>query len=143
MFIPSTIMASSVSTILSTSITTFTPALPPPTGVQSNPENPESLAVIGRVAIGICIPIVTIVFGLRSFVRLYYKGSWSSWIYEDCERYINTYSLTSDWLQGSPSSHGYSGARHVPLFSCTNSKPIGWYPRFFCYNTGQLGQLRR
>ncbi|CAH0050951.1 unnamed protein product [Clonostachys solani] len=58
----------------------FTPALPPPAGVISNPDNPESLAFLATITISICLPLVTVFFFLRFYVRLFIKRTW---IFED------------------------------------------------------------
>lgn len=60
---------------------TFTPALKPPPGVVSNPENPASLAYESRLTIAIAVPCVTIAFAARAYVRIIIK---QSWIFEDC-----------------------------------------------------------
>ncbi|KAI9168066.1 Acetolactate synthase-like protein [Paramyrothecium foliicola] len=84
---------------------TFTPALDPPPGVTSNPDNPESLAPIASITIAICIPLVTIFFALRCYVRLFVKRTW---IFED-------YLVTLGWagvvsycgiMRGTMSHHG-------------------------------------
>ncbi|KAI1651534.1 uncharacterized protein F4817DRAFT_134312 [Daldinia loculata] len=59
---------------------TFTPALEPPPGVQSNPDHPASLARLADITIGICIPFVTIFFILRCYARIAIKRVW---IFED------------------------------------------------------------
>jgi hypothetical protein len=59
---------------------TFTPALKPPTGITSNPDHPASLAYLADITIGVCIPIVTIFFLLRTYVRVFIKRQW---IFED------------------------------------------------------------
>jgi hypothetical protein len=51
----------------------FTPALKPPPGVLSNPDHPASLANLATITIAICIPLVTVFFVLRSYVRFYVK----------------------------------------------------------------------
>lgn len=58
----------------------FTPALEPPTGVTSNPDHPASLAHLADIAIGLCVPLVTLFFVLRSYVRIFIKHTW---IFED------------------------------------------------------------
>ncbi|KAJ4289869.1 hypothetical protein N0V90_011202 [Kalmusia sp. IMI 367209] len=60
---------------LSTSapLPTFIPALKPPSGVSSNPDHPASLAHLATITIAICIPLVTIFFALRSYVRFWVK----------------------------------------------------------------------
>ena len=52
---------------------TFTPALKPPKGVLSNPDHPASLAHLATITISICIPLVTVFFSLRSYVRFRVK----------------------------------------------------------------------
>ena len=52
---------------------TFTPALKPPPGVYSNPNHPASLAHLATITVAICIPLVTIFFALRSYVRFWVK----------------------------------------------------------------------
>jgi hypothetical protein len=59
---------------------TFKPALTPPPGVTSNPGNPASLVSIADITIGVCIPLVTIFYLLRTYVRVFIK---SQWIFED------------------------------------------------------------
>ncbi len=59
---------------------TFTPALAPPPGVVSNPDHPDSLVHLADVAIGICIPLVSIFYILRCYVRIFIKRVW---IFED------------------------------------------------------------
>ncbi|KAG8162346.1 hypothetical protein KVR01_008111 [Diaporthe batatas] len=66
---------------------TFTPFLEPPPGVTSNPEHPESLASLADITIGICLPLITIFFFARCYVRLLLKRSW---ILED-------YLVTTAW----------------------------------------------
>ncbi|KAI0097508.1 hypothetical protein GGR51DRAFT_578051 [Nemania sp. FL0031] len=57
-----------------------TPALPPPPGVTSNFDHPDSLKRLNNIAIGVAIPILTIVFGLRVYTRIWIRRSW---IFED------------------------------------------------------------
>lgn len=52
---------------------TFTPALKPPHGVTSNPDHPASLAYLATITIAICIPIITVFFVLRCYVRFWVK----------------------------------------------------------------------
>lgn len=61
------------STSPSSTLPTFTPALKPPPGVSSSPEHPASLAHLATITIAICIPVITIFFILRSYVRFYVK----------------------------------------------------------------------
>lgn len=58
----------------------FTPALRPPAGVVSNPDNPTSLAYLADITIAICIPLVTVFFLMRSYVRIVIKRTF---IFED------------------------------------------------------------
>ncbi|KAI1073452.1 hypothetical protein F5B20DRAFT_515773 [Whalleya microplaca] len=58
----------------------FSPAIQPPAGVTSNPEHPASLAHLADVAIGICLPLITVFFVLRCYVRIFIKRVW---IFED------------------------------------------------------------
>lgn len=55
---------------------TFTPYLPPPAGVTSNPENPASLAHLADITISVCLPLVTLPFFARCYVRLFLKRVW-------------------------------------------------------------------
>ncbi|KAI1110551.1 hypothetical protein F5Y14DRAFT_356761 [Nemania sp. NC0429] len=55
---------------------TFVPALKPPPGVKSNPDHPDSLVILANIAIGIAIPLVTIFFVLRTYVRVFIKRAW-------------------------------------------------------------------
>jgi hypothetical protein len=54
----------------------FTPFLKPPPGVTSNPKNPESLALLADITIGICVPLITLFFFGRCYVRLFLKRVW-------------------------------------------------------------------
>ncbi|KAI0905024.1 hypothetical protein F4824DRAFT_515725 [Ustulina deusta] len=54
----------------------FTPALKPPPGVVSNPDHPASLAFLANITIGIALPLVTIFFLLRTYVRIFIKRTW-------------------------------------------------------------------
>ncbi|KAI2626885.1 hypothetical protein GGS21DRAFT_265844 [Xylaria nigripes] len=54
----------------------FTPALEPPPGITSHPDHPASLAFQADIAIGISLPLVTIFYLLRSYVRIFIKRSW-------------------------------------------------------------------
>lgn len=58
------------------------PALPPPSGQTSNFVDPESLWKWDVVAVTTCLFITTIVFSLRTYVRL---GVKREWILEDCK----------------------------------------------------------
>ena len=64
-----------------TSPPTPSPALPPPPGQQSNFVNPVSLWKWDVLAVTVCLFVSTIVFGLRTYVRL---GIKREWIPEDC-----------------------------------------------------------
>ncbi|KAI1177948.1 hypothetical protein F4777DRAFT_586962 [Nemania sp. FL0916] len=59
---------------------TFTPALKPPPGVMSNPDHPASLVILANIAVGIALPLVTIFFFLRTYVRVIIKRQF---IFED------------------------------------------------------------
>ncbi|KAJ8126245.1 hypothetical protein O1611_g7393 [Lasiodiplodia mahajangana] len=65
---------------MSSTDSTPTPALPPPPGVTSNFDHPASLKRLNNIAIGVAIPILTIVFGLRVYTRIWIRRSW---IFED------------------------------------------------------------
>ncbi|KAI2624938.1 hypothetical protein GGR54DRAFT_637836 [Hypoxylon sp. NC1633] len=53
-----------------------TPALPPPPGETSNFANPRTLVVSKNIAMGISIPLATIFFFLRAYVRIWVKRTW-------------------------------------------------------------------
>lgn len=72
-------MASQLSETLS-SPPAFTPALKPPPGVASNPDNPATLVHLANISVGICLPLITIFFILRSYVRISIKRAW---VFED------------------------------------------------------------
>ncbi|KZZ98824.1 hypothetical protein AAL_02375 [Moelleriella libera RCEF 2490] len=55
---------------------TFTPSLPPPPGVTSNPDNPASLSGLANLTIAVSVPIVTIFFLLRVYARIFVKRTW-------------------------------------------------------------------
>ncbi|KAI0890591.1 uncharacterized protein GGS22DRAFT_194561 [Annulohypoxylon maeteangense] len=57
-----------------------TPALQPPPGVASNFVNPESLAGKNNIAMGVSIPLITISFFLRVYVRIWIRRTW---VFED------------------------------------------------------------
>jgi hypothetical protein len=61
------------STASSSSLPTFTPALKPPPGILPDPDHPASLAHLASITIAICIPLVTVFFLLRSYVRFWVK----------------------------------------------------------------------
>ncbi|KAI1243895.1 hypothetical protein MGN70_013762 [Eutypa lata] len=58
----------------------LTPASPPPPGVTSNFENPESLVRVNYIAMGVAIPLTTVFFTLRAYTRIWIK---QTWIFED------------------------------------------------------------
>jgi hypothetical protein len=55
----------------------FTPAIPPPSGVLSNPDHPASLAHYSHLTTGICVPVITLFFVLRTYVRVFIKRTWA------------------------------------------------------------------
>ncbi|KAF1959999.1 putative integral membrane protein [Byssothecium circinans] len=57
---------------------TLTQAMPPPPTTTSNPDHPESLVTFADVALGICVILSTLFFGLRIFARAYLKRVWIS-----------------------------------------------------------------
>jgi hypothetical protein len=62
--------------LVSSPTPTFTPALNPPLGVTSNPDHPASLVQLANIAIGVALPLVTIFFILRTYVRIFVKRTW-------------------------------------------------------------------
>jgi hypothetical protein len=64
------------------------PAMPPPPGVTSNFVDPPSLALYSTTTIAVCSSLVTVVFSLRCYVRIWYKKVWTL---EDCERWPPNY----------------------------------------------------
>ncbi|KAF2962755.1 hypothetical protein GQX73_g10818 [Xylaria multiplex] len=62
--------------LVSSPTPTFTPALKPPPGVASNPDHPASLVRLANIAIGVALPLVTIFFVLRTYVRIFIKRAW-------------------------------------------------------------------
>jgi hypothetical protein len=74
-------MSSTVPSAADTHFPTFTPFLRPPEGVKSNPENPESLAHLSTLTIGVCIPLLALFVLLRAYVRIHVRRTW---IFEDC-----------------------------------------------------------
>lgn len=76
--------AVSYSSTLEGPLATFTPALEPPPGVVSNPINPPSLAYQSKITIGIAVPLTSLFFFARCYVRLMIKRTW---ILEDCMFY--------------------------------------------------------
>lgn len=69
-------------TTASAAQSTFVPWQSPPPGVESNPENPESLNYKAIITIGISIPVITIFFACRLWARAIIK---KTWIVEDCK----------------------------------------------------------
>lgn len=61
-----------------------TPALPPPPGKTSNFNDPATLNGAMNIAMGIAIPLTTICFLLRTYVRIWIKEH--KWICEDCKQ---------------------------------------------------------
>ncbi|KAI1409794.1 hypothetical protein F5Y13DRAFT_203186 [Hypoxylon sp. FL1857] len=57
-----------------------TPALPPPPGETSDFSNPPSLVRANDIAIGVAVPLATMFFFLRVYVRIWVKRTW---IFED------------------------------------------------------------
>lgn len=64
-----------------TTSTSFTPALTPPPGTTSKFEHPETLKRPMNIAMGVAIPLITIFFFTRAYVRIWIKRQWIS---EDC-----------------------------------------------------------
>ncbi|KAI1656045.1 hypothetical protein F4813DRAFT_365112 [Daldinia decipiens] len=56
---------------------TPTPALPPPPGVTSDFVNPPSLVKEMNIAIAIAVPLIMIFFGLRTYVRIFIRRTWT------------------------------------------------------------------
>lgn len=74
------------------------PALPPPDGVTSNFEHPDSLMWAMNVSMAVAIPLATLFFGLRCYVRLWIKRQW---IVEDCTQpNLNTHKVLDARLTG-------------------------------------------
>lgn len=69
---------------------TPTPAMPPPPGTTSNFDHPESLKGVMNIAMGVSIPLTTIFFLLRTYVRTWVKRQWDG---EDCERLPALFSI--------------------------------------------------
>ena len=59
-----------------TALPTFTPALKPPQDIVSHPERPASLLHLADIAVGICVPLVTLFFLTRLYVRVILKRVW-------------------------------------------------------------------
>lgn len=59
------------------------PALPPPAGETSNFEHPATLTGQMHIAMGVAIPLTTIFFFFRAYVRIWIKRQW---IVEDCNQ---------------------------------------------------------
>ncbi|KAH9998195.1 hypothetical protein F4779DRAFT_622829 [Xylariaceae sp. FL0662B] len=57
-----------------------TPALPPPPGMTSNFEDPPNLVQAVNIAMGVAVPLTTIFFGLRTYIRIFVRRTW---IFED------------------------------------------------------------
>lgn len=63
---------------------TSAPAIPPPPGITSNFDHPVSLKGVMNIAMGVAIPLTTVFFLLRTYVRIWIKRQW---IGEDCEQF--------------------------------------------------------
>ncbi|KAI0014722.1 hypothetical protein F4780DRAFT_172824 [Xylariomycetidae sp. FL0641] len=59
---------------------TFEPAIPPPPGTTSNPDDPDTLAPLADLTIGVCLSLISLFFFTRCYVRLFIKRVW---IFED------------------------------------------------------------
>lgn len=76
-------------------------ALPPPDGQASNFDHPESLRKWNAVTVAVCLSIVTVLFVLRFYVRLFLKREW---VFEDSK---SANSITSMLRLTNISRHGY------------------------------------
>ncbi|ROW04910.1 hypothetical protein VPNG_07044 [Cytospora leucostoma] len=54
----------------------LSPALPPPPGTTPNPQHPATLKESMNIAMAVAIPLTTIFFLLRTFVRIWIKRQW-------------------------------------------------------------------
>ena len=57
------------------------PALAPPPGVSSDFRNPPSHAENLRITVGVCLPIMIVIVGVRIYTKLCIKRTWGT---EDC-----------------------------------------------------------
>lgn len=69
---------------------TPTPAMPPPPGTTSDFDHPASLKGVMNIAMGVSIPLTTIFFLLRTYVRIWIKRQWAG---EDCEQFLALFSI--------------------------------------------------
>lgn len=92
-----------------TSNATPTPALPPPPGTTSNFDNPATLKGSMDIAMGVAIPLTTIFFFLRAYVRIFIKRQW---IGEDCKQIPARYSqLLGDTVEDTGQANRQDRAR--------------------------------
>lgn len=69
-----------------TAVETRIPAMPPPSGMASNFDHPQTLAHKNYIAISIALPFVIVPFVFRCYVRLWRKRVW---IFEDCKFFLS------------------------------------------------------
>lgn len=67
-----------------TSNATPTPAMPPAPGTASDFNQLASRKGLMNIAIGVAIPLTSVFFLLRTYVRIWIKRQWTG---EDCERF--------------------------------------------------------
>ena len=77
-----------------TSSPSLVSALQPPAGVTPNFANPHSLAKWDILCVSLCLALTSIVFSLRTYVRLYIKRQW---VLEDCAFYSSIMPDTRSW----------------------------------------------
>ncbi|KAI3317137.1 hypothetical protein HD806DRAFT_515890 [Xylariaceae sp. AK1471] len=129
---------------------TPTPVLPPPPGVTSNFDHPETLRQINNIAIGISIPVSTVFYSLRLYTRIWIRRSW---IFEDslatvaflgtvsfcglCAAYIDHYGGRHEWDITPAEAHQAAywfnvGSIHYGVIICIAKVTILWmYRRIF------------
>ncbi|KAI0894988.1 hypothetical protein F4806DRAFT_503391 [Annulohypoxylon nitens] len=86
-----------------------TPAQSPPPGVTSNFDNPETLVNKNNIAMGVSIPLITIFFFLRVYVRLYIR---QAWIFEDW-LVLTAWASTISLAGVGAATMAHSGGRHA------------------------------
>ncbi|KAI1461618.1 hypothetical protein F4805DRAFT_453501 [Annulohypoxylon moriforme] len=86
-----------------------TPALPPPPGVTPNFVNPESLVRQNNIAMGVSVPLITISFLLRVYVRIWIRRVW---VFEDWLAFVAWASTVSLAGVGAATMAHYGG-RHA------------------------------
>lgn len=100
------------------------PALPPPPGHEPFSPHPESLARWNLICVTVCLSVTTVLFLLRSFVRLHIKRSW---ILEDYVVLVSWIGLGILCALMSTVIHNHGGKHEWDLVSADVPRAIYWF----------------